>query len=303
VIRAIAVLVLSLHAGAALAGPALIALAPAAADDARKAIAIGPAGQVYTPGASGEWIRTQPIATADTLVVAGRAGSNVVAIGDGVVYRLADNGWSAIRLAQKGKAVMSAGRGSVAAVGRQVFALDRSAGGEPLKLALAPRPVLAIGSGEAGVVIQTDRAVLRLEGAAFKRLDRAPRRITRLVSDRWALVDRGAADLRSGTTTSWPAGLTIQLAAAGTGTTLVAIGSTRTGLELVTLAGTKLTRDPIADTAGAKAVGVVVDKVGRATVALADGRLARRERDAWTITAVREELPVARPGSPPAVSP
>ena len=302
-IRALAVLLLSLHAGAALAGPALVALAPADADDARKAIAIGPAGQVYAPAGSGEWIRSQPITTADTLAVVGRAGSSVVAIGEGVVYRLADNGWSAIRLVQKGKAVMSGGRGSVAAVGRQVFALDRSAGGEPAKLALAPGPVLAIGSGQSGVVIQTDRGLLRLAGTVFRPIARAPRRITRLVSDRWALVDRGAVDLKTNATTTWPAGLTIQLAAAGTGVALVAIGSTRAGLELVTLSGTKLTRDPIAETAGARAVGVVVDKAGRATVALADGRLARRERDAWTITAVREALPAARPGSPPAVSP
>lgn len=302
-IRALAVLVLSLHAGVALAGPALVALAPADADDARKAIAIGPDGQVYAPVPSGEWVRSQPITTADTLVVAGRAGQSVVAFGDGVVYRLAGNGWSAIRLVQKGKAVMSGGPRSVAAVGRQVFALDRSAGGEPAKLAVAPAPVLAIGSGEAGVVIQTAGGLLRLEGTAFKRIARAPRRITRLVSERWALIDRGAVDLKTNTTTSWPAGLTIQLAAAGTGVTLVAIGSTRAGIELVTLAGTKLTREPIAETAGAKAVGVVVDKAGRATVALADGRLARRERDAWSITLVREALPAPRPGSPPAVSP
>ncbi|MBA3463887.1 MAG: hypothetical protein H0T46_28275 [Deltaproteobacteria bacterium] len=302
-IRALAVLALSLHGGAVLAGPALVALAPGEADDARKAIALGPDGQVYAPVSSGEWVRSQPITTADTLVIAGRAGQSVVAFGDGVVYRLADNGWSAIRLVQKGKAVMSGGRRAVAAVGRQVFALDRSAGGEPAKLAVAPALVLAIGSGEAGVVIQTAGGLLRLEGAAFKPLARAPRRITRLVSERWVLIDRGAVDLKTNATTSWPAGLTIQVAEAGTGVALVAVGSTRTGLELVTLAGTKLTREPIAETAGAKAVGVVVDKAGRATVALADGRLARRERDVWTITSVREALPAPKAGSPPAVSP
>lgn len=305
-IRALAVLALSsgsLHGGAALAAPALVALAPAEADDARKAIALGPDGQVYAPAGSGEWVRKQPITTADTVVVAGRAGESVVAFGDGVVYRLAGNGWSAIRLVQKGKAVMSGGRRSVAAVGRQVFALDRTAGGEPAKLGVAPAPVLAIGSGEAGVVIQTASGLLRLEGAGFKRLARAPRRITRLVSERWALVDRGAVDLKTNVTTTWPAGLTIQLAEAGSGVALVAIGSTRTGLELVTVTGARLTREPIADTAGAKAVGVVVDKAGRATVALADGRLAQRERDVWTVTAVREDLPAPRPGSPPAVSP
>ena len=83
-------------------GPALAALAPA--EDARKAVALGPSGEVYAPDPSGAWIRSQAISTADPLALAGRAGGSIVAIGDGVVYRLADNGWTAIRLVQKGKA-------------------------------------------------------------------------------------------------------------------------------------------------------------------------------------------------------
>ncbi len=282
-------------------GPSLAALAPA--EDARKAIAVGPAGQVYAPDASGEWVRTQAISTADTLGVVGRAGGHVVAIGDGVVYRLATNGWTAIRLVQKGKAVMSGGTRAVAAVGRQLFALDKTAGGEPFKLALAPRPVLAIGSGAKGVVIATERGLLRLEGSAFKPVARSPRRVNRLISDRWALVDRGAVDLRGGKTMPWPAGLSVGVAAPAPDEGLVAVGSTRAGLELVTLAGAKLVRDPIAGTAGARAVGVVVDKGGRATVALTDGRLARRDRGTWTLTTVREALPAPRAGAAPATSP
>lgn len=282
----------------------VVALAPPPGDDARKAVVLGGGGEVFAPDASGDYVRTRAFATADTPALAGRAGGAVVALGDGVVYRLADNGWTAIRLVQKGKAVMSGGKRSVAAVGRQLFALDKTAGGEPAKLALAPGPVLAIASGEAGVVIQTDRGLLRLDGTAWKRLDRAPRRITRLVSERWALSDRGAVDLKTGTTTAWPSGATVQVTAAGPdAATLAAIATTRTGLELVTLTGTKLVRDPIAGTQGAKAVGVALDKAGRAVVALADGRIARRERGAWAISTVRDALPPPRPGSPPATSP
>ena len=51
-------------------------------------------------------MRTQPFTTADTLSVIGRAGPDLVAAGDGVVYKLAPNGWSAIRLHQTAKAVM-----------------------------------------------------------------------------------------------------------------------------------------------------------------------------------------------------
>jgi hypothetical protein len=282
----------------------VVALAPQPGDDARKAVVLGKHGEVYAPDASGDYVRTKAFATADVPALAGRAGGAVVALGDGVVYRLADNGWTAIRLVQKGKALMSGGKRSVAVVGRQLFALDRTAGGEPAKLALAPRPVLAIASGDRGVVILTDRGLLRLQGTAFKRVPRAPRRIAHLVSDRWALADRGAVDLTTGATTAWPAGLSNQSPAAGPDAApLAAIGATRTGLELVTLAGRKLVRDPIADTRGAKAVGVAVDKAGRAVVALADGRVARRERGTWTLSSVRDELPPARPGSGPATAP
>lgn len=282
----------------------IAALAPPPGDDARQAVVLGEGGEVFAPTAGGDYVRTRAFATADAPDLAGRAGGAVVAIGDGVVYRLADNGWTAIRLVQKGKAVMSGGKRAVAAVGRQLFALDRTAGGEPAKLALAPAPVLAIASGDTGVVIQTDRGLMRLDGGRFKRLDRAPRRIARLVSDRWALVSRGAVDLRTGTTTAWPAGLTVRVAAAGPdAATLAAVASTRSGLELVTISGTKIVRDPIAGTQGAKPVGVALDKAGRAVVALADGRVARRERGTWTLAQVRDELPAPRPGAGPATSP
>jgi hypothetical protein len=321
--------ILAFSARLASAGPVLAALAPGASDDAHKAVALGAAGQVYTVDAAGDYVRTQAFATADTLAVAGRSGASVVALGDGVVYRLADNGWTAIRLVQKGKAVMSGGRRSVAAVGRQLFALDRTVGGEPAKLALAPFPVLAIASGDSGaIVIQTERGLMRLEGAAWKRIDRAPRGIRRLVSDRWVQLDRGAADLVSGAALTWPAGLTVQIVETAPDGSIVAIGATRAGLELVTLGSRvaapapapargkrgrapapaprapELVRDPIDGTAGAKPVGVVIDKAGRVTVALADGRIARRDRKppgTWTLTAVREALPAGRPGASPAV--
>jgi hypothetical protein len=299
-LAAVIVLCTAVPALARPSAPTLVALAPA--DDARKAIALGPGGEVYAPDGKGEWIRSKAITTADPLAVAGRAGGAVVALGDGVVYRLADNGWSAIRLVQKGKAVMSGGGRAVAAVGRQLFALDKTAGGEPAKLALAPDPVLAIGSGAKGVVIVTARGLLRLDGTAFKRIDRV-RRVEQLISDRWALTDRGAIDLRGGAITSWPAGLTVNVAAPAPDDGFVAVGVTRAGLELVTLAKAKLVRDPIAGTAGAKPAGVVLDKGGRATVALTDGRLLRRDRGTWSTSTIRVELPADRPGAAPATSP
>ena len=294
-------------AGAAPAKPpALVALAPPPGDDARKAVAIGPAGQVYEPDGHGEWVQRQAITTADQIGTAGRAGAAVVAAGEGVVYRLANNGWSAIRLAQKGRAVMSEGPRSVAAVGRQLFALDRMVGGEPLKLSLAPTAVIAIGSSARGLVVATERGLLRVDKAAFTPIKRVPRQVNQLVGDSWALVDRGAVELRSGTTITWPAGLTVSVAATGPKDTLVAVARARGGLEMLTLQGGKMVRDPIVlgpGTEVAQPVGLVVDRSGRVVVALRDGRLVLRQRGTWTTTSIREEPAEAHPGPPPATSP
>lgn len=306
----------------------LVALAPPApgTDDPRRAVPIGPHGEVYAPDAKGAWVRTLPATTADVLSAAGRAGPAVVAVGEGVVYRLADNGWSAVRLTQRGGAVMAPGPRAVAAVGKQLFALDRLVGGEPAKLAQAASPVLAIGAGKA-IVMATERGLVRVDGAKLTPVAHAPRRVNRLVSDQWALVDRGAVDLRTGTTTPWPAGVTVQVAAVGPGDGLVAVGASRAGLELVVITGkpAAVTREPIAITPGGTAVGVAMDRAGHAVVALRDGRLAVREPPprggahggrlpkghtpaptpppTWTTVDVTEELPAARPGVPPAASP
>ena len=309
-LAALAALLLSGVSRFAVAGPPpshpLVALAPPASstDDARRAVALGPHGEVYAPDGKGAWVRRLPATTADHLSLAGRAGAGaaIVAFGEGVVYRLADNGWSAARLTQKGAAIMSSGPRAVAAVGRQLFALDRNVSGEPAKLALAPTPALAIGAGRS-IVIATDRGLYRIAGTTTTRLDRAPRRVTRLVSDVWALVDRGAVDLRTNTTTPWPAGVTVQVAALGPTDSLVAVGSARGGLELLTLRAGKLTRDPIAVTPTGVPVGVALDRAGRAVVAFRDGRLAVRDHAAWATVTVEEQLPAEKPGSPPATTP
>lgn len=279
----------------------LAAIAPA--DDARKAVVIGVGGEVYEPDGKGAWVHKLQSATADALVAAGRtggaAGGAIVALGEGVVYRLAANGWSAIRLVQHGKAILGAGVRSLAAVGRQLFALDQLTGGEPTKLALAPANILAIGAGAKAVVIETEAGVWKLEGAKLVALKPAPKRM-RIVSDRWAIVDRGALDLASARLTRWPSGLTIGVAAASSDDALVAIGASRSGLELVTLRSGKLARDPLGITGSA--VGVVVDRAGRAVVVLSDGRIALRDKAGWTTTRVTEAPPTEHPGAPPATS-
>jgi hypothetical protein len=290
--------------GARASAVRLAAIAPA--DDARKAVVIGAGGEVYDPDGKGAWVHRRAISTADRLMSAGLTGGRgggIVALGDGVVYRLANNGWSAIRLAQHGKAILGSGVRSLAAVGRQLFALDQLTGGEPTRLAVAPANIVAIGSGARATVIATDAGTWRLEGKTLVALKAAPPRM-RLVSDRWAIVDRGAVELTASKTApgiiAWPTGLAIGVAGVAPDGALVAIGSSHAGLELVTLRGGKLTRDPLG--ISGTAVGVVVDRAGRAAVALTDGRVALRDKAGWTTTEVADEAPPERPGAPPATS-
>ena len=283
-------------------GLQLAALAPPPGDDARKAVPLGPTGQVFEPDGAGGWVRDQAISTADRILVAGRAGGQIVALGDGVIFRLAPNGWTAIRIIQKGKATMSGGPRAVAALGRQLYAIDKAAAGEPTKLALAPAPILAIAAGKA-VVIALDRGLFRVDGTRISAIKRVPRRVDRLVSDRWALTERAVVHLMTGKSTPLPEGLKIVSAASGPGDSFVAVSASRGGLELVTLTGTKLVRDALPAAIIGSPVGVALDSSGRAVIALRDGRVCLRERGAWTVATVREALPAAHPGPPPASSP
>jgi hypothetical protein len=303
---ALAVLTLVAQAGAtrAWAAPprpvaALAALVPA--DDARKAVAIGPGGEVYEPDGKGAWIHRLPSGTADLVTAVGRAGPAILAAGNGAIYRLAGNGWSAIRVVQHGKAILGTGRRALAGIGRQLFALDPLVRGEPTKLATAPAAILAIGAGARAIVVATEAGVYRIDrpGAPLIALPGVPKRL-RLVSDRWALVDRGALDLGTKQITPWPTGLAIGVTGIAPDDALVAIGASHGGLELVTLRAGALTRDPLGVTGAA--VGVVVDRAGRAAVALADGRIAMRSPGGWTVAEVTAAPAAEHPGAPPAIS-
>ena len=233
--------------GAPPAPPLLTDLVVPPGDDARRAIAIGPRGEVYAPDGKRAWVRERAVTVAGTVSVVGRA-NGVVALANGAVYRLADNGWSALRLVQKGTAVMSSGARAVAAVGRQLFALDRLVGGEVAKLAMAPTPVQLIGAGARALTIQTERGLFRADapGAAWKPIARAPRRVDRLIDDRWALTDRGPVDLKTGTVTAWPAGFRVGAVTPGAKGTLVVVGTAQRGaIEVVVIDGVKVTRDTI----------------------------------------------------------
>ncbi|HEX7837922.1 MAG TPA: hypothetical protein VF469_10695 [Kofleriaceae bacterium] len=281
----------------ATAGIQLAAVAPA--EDARRAIVIGRGGEVYEPDGKGGWVHRLSSSTAAPVTAAGRAGDSVLALGEGVIYRLAPNGWSAIRLVQHGKAILGSGERPVAAVGRQLFALDLLTRGEPTQLARAPAAIVAIGASARAIVVATETGVFRMTGGRLVAIQAAPAR-PRLVGDRWALVDRGAVDLTTGRLTAWPAGLAIGPTTTSPGDALIAVGAGTAGLELVTLGAGKLAHDPIGITG--TAIGVVLDRAGRAVVALADGRIAMRDKAGWTTTVVADEAPAEHPGAAPATS-
>ena len=305
VVRAVAIAVLLVAATTtARANPAkLVAIAPVGSD-ARKAVAVGPDGQIYEPDGKGSWIRKRPGGTSDTIIAANGAGGNVFADAKGpALFKLHAGAWTSVHLERKAKAILGAGSRALAATGKSIYALDR---GRPLKLADAPAPVLALAGSSAGVVVSTPKGLMTFKGGVFKPIKNAPKTVRTLISDRWVLVDRGVVDLKSLKTTPWPSG--VRVADATTlGESLVAVGTHGKTTELYTLGtakAAKLQHETIPFTTRVDVVGVVADKAGRVVVATRDGQVAVRDAArTWTIVTVRDELPDAKPGPAPAESP
>jgi hypothetical protein len=281
------------HAGK----PTLVALAPAS--DARKAVAIGPTGEVYEPDGKGAWIRRQAGGTAVELVGAVTVGGVVLATSKaGIPFKLKGSGWTVAPLGLKSKAIMGAGSRVLAAVGSSVFAFDKSS---PTKLTDAPAPITMIAASAAGAVIATSKGLLRLEGAAWKPIKKAPKSARALVSDRWIIVDKGALDLKTMNTIAWPARVKVGDATT-VGESLYAVADAGKTLELLTVKAGKVERETIPLPGNASIVGLVADRAGRVVVAARDGKLAVRVKGEWTASEVRVELAAAKPGPPPALS-
>ncbi len=289
---------------ASLAAPVLVAVIPA--EDARRSVVIGTNGEVYEGDGAGAWVRTRLVTTAGRITAAGRGGDaadSIVAVGDGVIYRLAANGWSAMRIANKLHAVMSSGPRAVAAAGTVIVALGGDHRPEAPPLATAGSTVLALGSGKR-VVFATDRGVFRIDRKRVVAVKSAPRRVNAFAGDRWGLVDHGAVDLRSGRVTAWPADLEIRAAAQAPDEHLFAAGTaTGGGVVVLELGGIKIARATVDGVSAGIPAAVVADAKDRIVVVFRDGRIALREHATWTVSTVRDEPPPPHPGSPPATSP
>ncbi|HSD87582.1 MAG TPA: hypothetical protein VLB44_08700, partial [Kofleriaceae bacterium] len=256
--------------------PKLAGLAPAIVGDARKAIAVGPEGQVYEPDGKGAWVRTQAGGVADELVAVTTANGSVIADGKGTaLFKLKGNAWTSVHLALKAKAILGAGSRALAAAGKSIYALDK---GRPAKLADAPAPVLALAGGPGGVIVSTPKGLLALKGTTFKPIKNAPRTAGTLVSDRWMLVDRGVVDLKTLKTLAWPAGVRVTDATTLPGDVLLAISVKGNAFELLTVRGAKIDREALPLPDASPVIGLVGDKAGRVVVATRDGHLAVRDK-------------------------
>lgn len=277
--------------------PTLAALAPAA--DARRAIAIGPAGQLYEPDGKGAWVRTRAGGITEQIVTATAAGTTVIAGAKGAPpFKLKAGAWTALHLGLKAKAIIGGGSRVLAAAGTSVFALDRA---RPLKLPDAPEAIVALAGSAKGVVIATDKGLLKLQGTAWKPIKKGPKKVRALISDRWALVDRGALDLKTMKAIPWPAGVNI-VEATTLGDMFVGVSMHGKTVELVTIKAGKVQREGVEIDRPKPVIGVVVDKKNRVAIAMRDGRIALRDGGMWTVTEVREELEAAKPGPAPAES-
>lgn len=277
--------------------PTLVALAPA--DDARHAVAIGPAGQIYEPDGKGAWVRTRAGGVAREIVAAATAGTTVIAgAKDAPPFKLKDGAWTAMNLGRRAKAILGTGSRALAAVGKSVFALDRT---QPLKLAEAPGSITALAASQTGVVIATDKGLMKLAGTVFKPVKQGPKSVRALISDRWVLVDGGAFDLKAMKAIAWPTGVDIALATT-LGNDFIGVSQHGTTVELVTIKAGKVVREVVPLDQPEPAVGIVADKHARIAIALRDGRIALRDAGTWTVSEVREELASAKPGPAPAES-
>jgi hypothetical protein len=279
-------------------GPTLAALAPA--DDARRAIALGPEGQVYEPDGNGAWVRTHGGGIAREIVAASMVGDTVVVGAAGSPpFKLAGRSWSALHFGRKVRAILGAGSRALAAVGRSVLTRDKL---EPANLADAPAAIRALAASGGNVVIATDSGLMKLAGSVFRPVPRCPKNVRELISDRWALVDRGVFDVKTRRTIALPADVQIVQATA-VGNDLVGVSRLEAAVELVTIKGGKLARESVPVTDPAPIVGIVADKQARVAIAMSDGRIALRDGGTWTIHEVREQLPAPKPGPGPATSP
>ncbi len=284
----------------------LAAIAPAT--DVRKAVPIGPAGQIYEPDGKGTWVRRRAGGTAVEIIGATAVGTTVIAGAKAAPpFKLKAGTWTAVFLLPKAKAIVGTGSRVLAAVGRQVFALDTTAA-QPTKLADAPAKISALAGGKARAVAATDKGLLELVGKAgtWKPIKRAPKSVRSLVSERWALVDRGALDLKTMKTIAWPAGVRIDEATT-LGETLIVVathGKQRELLSLEGTAGAKVQREAIPLDTSSPIVGLVADNGKRVIVAARNGKLAIRIAGTWSVAEVTEELPADKPAGPgPAMSP
>ncbi len=307
---AVSAIAISAVSGTAEAGPkppTIVAIARAA--DARNAVPIGPAGQVYEPDGKGAWVRRRAGGTAAELVHATSIGSTVIAgAKGGPPFRLKNGAWTAIVLFPKAKAIVGTGGRVVTAANKQVFSIDTTAA-QPTKLGDAPAKVTGLAAGKARVLVMTDKGLFELPGGkpgAFKALKKAPKNIRALVSDRWALGDKGPVDLKTMKTIAWPAGMRVDEVTVA-GEMVVAVAVVGKGRELVTLAptaGAKFVREAMPLEPSAVIAGIAADEGKRVVVATRDGKLAVRASGAWVVTEVRDELPPDKPPGPaPALSP
>jgi hypothetical protein len=283
----------------------LAAIAPVA-DDVRRAIPVGPSGQVWEPDGAGTWTRTAEGGVAADVRGAVVAGTALVVAGKSApLFRREPIGWIAMRLGERGKSVVGIGPRPSIAIGRNIFVW---AGTSWKRIGRTGANVVALwAASETKIVVATEDGLVRFASGGFVAVPAAPA-VAGLGGGgptAWAVTaDGGAYEVatrRIHRPTVGGVALSVSLVAVSADATW-ALGSTPTGIALTRFhkgAWTEAIAPPIA--ADDAALAIVADTSGALLVGTRRGALHLRNAGGeWSTGTRNEALPAATPGPGPA---
>ncbi len=282
----------------------LAAVAPAG-DDVRKALLVGPSGQVWEPDGAGTWTRrAEGGVSADVRGAAVASSALIVAGKSAPLFRRDGDRWTAMRLGERGRTVVGTGPRPSLAIGKLVFVWT---GTTWKRVGRTTGAITALwAASETKVYAGSDSALVKLAGGGgFGPIATGTPAVVALAGAvPWAVTGDGVYEVaarRAHRPTVGGAPLSVFLVTA-TVDTAWALGTTSTGPALARFhkgAWTDAVPPPLP--ADDPPLALIADTSGGLLVATRGGAVLFAGSDgAWTAGTRADALPVAPPGPGPA---